>query len=176
MGVFQYSFSARAASDFPILANISSPLTLAIQPACGMLNASHAIEFNTGINLSATRTIVAFGGSWTSNGANGTVPVPPIMSPPSPSADSRVISNGRVSNGFVWVEDLANTLSAKILIRVGWCDRRQFFMEHHDAPQQNGASQRTDFVAETRLFLLQGKYLDSLVPSQMLYTVAFGIK
>lgn len=35
---------------------------------------------------------------------------------------------------------------------------------------------RTDFVAETKLFLLQGKYLDALVPSQTLYTVSFGIK
>jgi len=42
-------------------------------------------------------------------------------------------------------------------------------------PNNATAVQRTDFVAETALFLLQGKYLDSLVPSETLYTVSFGI-
>lgn len=47
--------------------------------------------------------------------ANGSVPVPPIVWPPLPSAGSRVTSNRRASNGFVWVEVLANSLGAKLL-------------------------------------------------------------
>lgn len=39
--------------------------------------------------------------------------------------------------------------------------------------QQSG---RTDFNDEMRLFALQGRYLDSLVPATTLYTVSFGIK
>lgn len=52
--------------------------------------------------------------------ANGSVPVPPIVWPPLPSAGSRVTSNRRASNGFVWVEVLANSLGAKLL-NVGYC-------------------------------------------------------
>lgn len=89
---------------------------------------------STLLNCWVYRTIVAFGDSWTSNGgrrfcpkpcmiwitvfsiiANGTVPVPPILWPPSPSAGSRLTENRRASNGFIWVEDLANSLSAKLL-------------------------------------------------------------
>ncbi|KAF8064418.1 hypothetical protein FPV67DRAFT_1504971 [Lyophyllum atratum] len=163
------------AQDFPVVTNVTSPLTLAIQPACGALNSPHAAEINTGINLSATRTIVAFGDSWTSNGANGTVPVPPIMWPPSPSAGSRVTSNRRATNGFVWVEDLANSLGAKLLNYAWGGAIIDNFAWNTTSPRNRTAAQRTDFVAETRLFLLQGKFLDSLVPSQTLYTVAFGI-
>ncbi|GLB44402.1 hypothetical protein LshimejAT787_1700290 [Lyophyllum shimeji] len=172
---FALQIPAALAQDFPTLLNVTSPLTLAIQPACGPLNSGHAAEINTGINLSATRTIVAFGDSWTSNGANGTVPVPPVMWPPSPSAGSRVTSNRRASNGFVWVEDLANSLGAKLLNYAWGGAVIDNFAWNTTSPLNQTAVQRTDFVAETRLFLLQGKFLDPLVPSQTLYTVAFGI-
>ena len=51
-------------------------------------------------------------GGWA---ANGTVPVPPVLWPPSPSAGSRLTENRRASNGFIWVEDMANALGAKLL-------------------------------------------------------------
>lgn len=47
--------------------------------------------------------------------ANGTVPVAPVMHPPLPSAGSQYNENRRASNGFIWVEDLANTLNSKLL-------------------------------------------------------------
>ncbi|KAH0580090.1 hypothetical protein H2248_002900 [Termitomyces sp. 'cryptogamus'] len=166
---------ATLAQDFAVLANASSPLTLAVEPACGPLNSTNAVEINTGINLGATRTIVAFGDSWTSNGANGTVPLPPMLWPPLPSAGSRLTSNRRASNGFMWVENLANSLSAKLLDYAWGGAVIDNFAWNTTTPDNNTAVQRSDFVAQTRLFQLQGKFLDSLVPSQTLYTVAFGI-
>ncbi|TFK37246.1 hypothetical protein BDQ12DRAFT_753316 [Crucibulum laeve] len=167
--------SVCAAANFPILLNITSPLTLAVQPLCGALNSTNFTEINTGINLSATRTIVAFGDSWTSNGANGTVPLPPIMWPPSPSAGSRLNSNRRATNGFIWVEDLANTLSAKLLNYAWGGAIIDNFAWNTTSPANKTGVPRTDFVAETSLFLQQGRFLDALIPSQTLFTVAFGI-
>ncbi|KAF9461346.1 tyrosyl-DNA phosphodiesterase-domain-containing protein [Collybia nuda] len=180
-GVFLIAQTVTATLDFPVIINTTSPLTLAIKPACGTLDSATFTEINTGINLSATRpfshqrTIVAFGDSWTSNGANGSIPVPPIVWPPSPSAGSRITSNRRASNGFVWVEVLANSLGAKLLNYAWGGAIIDNFAWNTTSPLNKTASQRTDFVAETKLFLLQGRYLDSLVPSQTLYTVAFGI-
>jgi hypothetical protein len=37
------------------------------------------------------------------------------MHPPLPSAGSATTSNRRASNGYIWVEDMANELSAKLL-------------------------------------------------------------
>lgn len=66
------------------------------------------------------RTIVAFGDSWTSNGSNGTIPFAPVVFPPNPSAGARIGNNerARASNGYTWIEDLANTIGAK-LVNVG---------------------------------------------------------
>lgn len=45
----------RASPDFPTVLNVTSPLTLAVQPACGPLNSTNFTEINTGIKLTATR-------------------------------------------------------------------------------------------------------------------------
>ncbi|KAG6877300.1 hypothetical protein C0992_010318, partial [Termitomyces sp. T32_za158] len=124
---------------------------------------------------------------------NGTVPLPPMLWPPLPSAGSRVTSNRRASNGFMWVENLANSMSAKLLNYAWGGAVIDNFAWNTTTPDNQTAItllsdagiladfcqqaiQRSDFVAQTHLFQLQGKFLDSLVPSQTLYTVAFGIK
>ncbi|KII84196.1 carbohydrate esterase family 16 protein [Plicaturopsis crispa FD-325 SS-3] len=166
---------SRCAGDFPTIVNTTSPLTLAIDPACGSLDAENFTELNTGVVLEGTTTIVAFGDSWTSNGANGTVPVPPIMWPPSPSAGAQFTENRRASNGFIWVENLANSLSAKLL-NYAWGGAVIDILAYNSTKNTSGTpSARTDFNDETRLFLLQGKFLDALVPNTTIYTVAFGI-
>ena len=52
----------------------------------------------------------------------GTIPLPPVVFPPNPSAGARIGNNerARASNGYTWVEDLANTLGAK-LVNVRHC-------------------------------------------------------
>jgi hypothetical protein len=50
------------------------------------------------------------------------------------------------------------------------------FAYNTTSPLNKTGVPRTDFVAEARLFFLQGHFLDALVPSQTLYTVSFGIK
>lgn len=138
--------STAAAQAFPTLVNSTFPLTLAVAPACGSFSTAGYKDANAGVTLAGTRTIVAFGDSWTSNGgssssafltvnsprgraatqekknadlglytANGTVPVAPILHPPLPSAGAAATSNRRASNGYIWVEDLADSLGAKLL-------------------------------------------------------------
>ena len=47
----------------------------------------------------------------------GTIPFAPVVFPPNPSAGARFGNNerARASNGYVWVEALANTLGAKLI-------------------------------------------------------------
>ncbi|KAJ3992111.1 hypothetical protein F5050DRAFT_1790582 [Lentinula boryana] len=166
---------AQSQMNFPVMVNITSPITLAVQPLCGTLSSENFTEINMGIQLGPTRTIVAFGDSWTSNGANGTVPVPPILWPPSPSAGAQFTENRRASNGFIWVEDMANELSAKLLNYAWGGAVIDNFAYNTTTPLNATGVQRTDFVAETVLFLQQGKFLDALVPDETIYTVSFGI-
>jgi len=167
--------NAQGQMNFPVIINSTSPITLAVQPLCGALSSENATEVNTGISLGPTRTIVAFGDSWTSNGANGTVPVPPILWPPLPSAGSQFTENRRASNGFIWVEDMANELSAKLLNYAWGGAVIDNFAYNTTSPLNATGVPRTDFVDETRLFLEQGRFLDALVPSETIYTVSFGI-
>ncbi|KAJ7167915.1 hypothetical protein C8R46DRAFT_898726 [Mycena filopes] len=161
---------------FPILLNSTSPLTLAVAPACGALSSANFTEVNAGINLNAIRTVVTFGDSWTSTGANGTVPLPPILHPPLPSAGARNSENRRATNGFVWSERLAADLNAKLLDYSWGGAIINNFAYNTTSPNNRTGVPRSDFVAQAGLFFLQGKFLDALVPSQTLYTVAFGIK
>ncbi|KAJ3929627.1 MAG: hypothetical protein NXY57DRAFT_1015934 [Lentinula lateritia] len=175
VAIHAFEVIAQSQMNFPVTVNITSPITLAVQPLCGTLLSENFTEVNTGINLSPTRTIVAFGDSWTSNGANGTVPVPPIMWPPSPSAGSQFTENRRASNGFIWVEDMANELSAKLL-NYAWGGAVIDNLAYNTTSPLNATGvPRTDFVAETSLFLQQGRFLDALIPDETLYTVSFGI-
>ena len=47
----------------------------------------------------------------------GTIPFPPIVHPPNPSAGAAYGNNYRArgSNGPIWVEDLGNALGAKVI-------------------------------------------------------------
>ncbi|KAJ7766044.1 hypothetical protein B0H16DRAFT_1882908 [Mycena metata] len=49
------------------------------------------------------------------------------------------------------------------------------FAYNTTSPLNKTGVPRSDFVSQAGLFFLQGRFLDALVPSQTLYTVAFGI-
>ncbi|THU83665.1 hypothetical protein K435DRAFT_689131 [Dendrothele bispora CBS 962.96] len=168
--LFQRVFSQTPTTPvFPALVNSSLPLTLAIEPACGSLSSENFTEVNTGIiPLSSALTIVAF--------ANGSIPIPPMLWPPSPSAGSLITPGRRASNGFIWVESLANTFGAKLLNYAWGGAVIDNFAWNTTSPNNATSIPRVDFVSEAKLFFLQGKILDSLNPSHTLYTVAFGIK
>ncbi|KAJ7250845.1 hypothetical protein B0H12DRAFT_656154 [Mycena haematopus] len=160
--------------------NRTLPLTLKASPVCGKFSSKSFTETNTGVTLNATKTIVAFGDSWTSNGSNGTIPFAPIVFPPNPSAGARLGNNfrARASNGYVWVEDLANTLGAKLInYSVGGAvvDLSAWNSTNKGVTYTSDNLLRTDFVAETALFLQQGRFLADLNPDTTLYTVQFGI-
>ncbi|KAF8147327.1 hypothetical protein K438DRAFT_2027785 [Mycena galopus ATCC 62051] len=160
--------------------NRTLPLTLKASPVCGTFSSPSFTEVNTGVTLNATKTIVAFGDSWTSNGSNGTIPFAPIVFPPNPSAGARLGNNfrARASNGYVWVEDLANTLGAKLInYSVGGAvvDLLAWNSTNQGVTFTSDNLLRTDFVAETALFLQQGRFLADLNPDTTLYTVQFGI-
>lgn len=78
---------------------------LAISPICGTLKvpATNVSNVNAGLlPLSDYTTIVSFGDSYTSAGEkDGSTPKPAVVIPPSPEA------GGRVSNGPVWIENIA---------------------------------------------------------------------
>lgn len=82
---------------------------LAVTPNCGNLSGSPA-DVNQGLKpLSSYTTIVAFGDSYTSGGTfNGSVLAPAVLSPPDPNA------GGRISNGPLWVENLASVANATL--------------------------------------------------------------
>ncbi|KAJ7654918.1 hypothetical protein B0H17DRAFT_1214158 [Mycena rosella] len=162
-------------ANLPILVNSTSTLTLAIAPACGPLDSANFTELNTGINLDVIKTLVTFGDSWTSTGSNGTVPLPPILHPPLPSAGARNSENRRATNGFMWSERLAADLNAKLLDYSWGGAIIDNFAYNTTSPLNATGVPRSDFIAQAGLFFLQGHFLDALVPSQTLYTVAFGI-
>ncbi|KAJ7644157.1 hypothetical protein FB45DRAFT_897082 [Roridomyces roridus] len=170
--------------EFITAVNRTSPITLRASPVCGKLSSQLFSEANTGVTLNATKTVVAFGDSWTSNGSNGTIPFAPIVFPPNPSAGARLGNNfrARASNGYVWVEDLANTLGAKLIdasppqYSVGGAvvDLSAWNSTNKGVTFTSDNLLRTDFVAETALFLQQGHFLADLTPETTLYTVQFG--
>ncbi|KAJ3798680.1 carbohydrate esterase family 16 protein [Lentinula aff. detonsa] len=82
---------------------------LAVAPNCGSLSGPPA-DINNGLKpLSNYSTIVAFGDSYTSGGTfNGAVLPPPVLSPPNPNA------GGRITNGPLWVENLATVANATL--------------------------------------------------------------
>ncbi|KAJ7044156.1 hypothetical protein C8F04DRAFT_1071831 [Mycena alexandri] len=165
--------------QFITAVNRSQPIKLKATPVCGDLSSQSFTEANTGVTLNATKTIVAFGDSWTSNGSNGTIPFAPIVFPPNPSAGARLGNNfrARASNGYVWVEDLANTVGAKLIdYSVGGAvvDLAAWNSTNKGVTFTSDNLLRTDFVAETALFLQQGHILADLNPDTTLYTVQFG--
>ncbi|KAF5345346.1 hypothetical protein D9758_008462 [Tetrapyrgos nigripes] len=86
-----------------------SSVRLAVSPNCGTLAGAPA-SVNAGLkDLSSFDTIVAFGDSYTSGGvADGSALAPADIVPPNPSA------GGRISNGKLWVENLANVAGATL--------------------------------------------------------------
>ncbi|KAJ7672737.1 hypothetical protein B0H17DRAFT_1083807 [Mycena rosella] len=166
--------------QFITAVNRTQPIKLKASPVCGEFSSQSFTEVNTGVNLNATKTIIALGDSWTSNGSNGTIPFAPIVFPPNPSAGARAGNNfrARASNGYVWVEDLANTLGAKLIdYSVGGAvvDLSAWNTTNKGVTFTSDNLLRTDFVAETSLFLQQGHLLADLNPDTTLYTVQFGI-
>ncbi|KAJ7505296.1 hypothetical protein B0H11DRAFT_1977949, partial [Mycena galericulata] len=144
--------------------NRTQPIKLKASPVCGELSSQSFTEANTGVTLNATKTIVAFGDSWTSNGSNGTIPFAPIVFPPNPSAGARLGNNfrARASNGYVWVEDLANTLGAKLIdYSVGGAVV--------DLSAWNSTNKGVTFTSDN---LLRTDFAD-LDPDTTLYTVQF---
>ncbi|KAL0575022.1 hypothetical protein V5O48_006951 [Marasmius crinis-equi] len=92
-----------------VLPSRDEPVKLAVAPKCGELFGAYA-DINAGLNpLSYYKDIVAFGDSYTSGSViDGSPLPPPVMSPPNPNA------GGRVSNGQLWVENLASTAGATL--------------------------------------------------------------
>ncbi|KAF7318585.1 hypothetical protein HMN09_00369000 [Mycena chlorophos] len=175
LGAHAQAQTATGTHNFPILVNSTSTLTLAVSPVCGSLDSANFSEINTGVDLGAMKTLVTFGDSWTSTGSNGTIPLPPILHPPLPSAGAANSENRRASNGYIWSERLAADFNAKLLDYSWGGAIINNYAYNTTTPLNATGVQRSDFVAQAALFFLQGKYLDALVPKNTVYAVAFGI-
>ncbi|KAF9037480.1 hypothetical protein BJ165DRAFT_559425 [Panaeolus papilionaceus] len=110
----QMIFLSLVASGFvgSVLASSTSmPLSLAVDPGCGSISTSSGSgSFNAGLKpLEQYKRIVAFGEEYTFGGRSDGGPLPePIITPPNPTA------GGRLSNGPVWAEYLANDIGAEL--------------------------------------------------------------
>ncbi|KAJ7212088.1 hypothetical protein GGX14DRAFT_361742 [Mycena pura] len=157
--------------------NRTQPIRLKASPACGSFSSQNFTEVNTGVKLNATKTIVTFGDSWTSNGSNGTIPFAPIVFPPNPSAGARLGNNFRARASNSYVEDLANTLGAKLIdYAVGAgavVDLSAWNSTNKGITFTSDNLLRVDFIEQTTLFLQQGRFLSDLDPDTTLYTLRY---
>ncbi|KAJ7233388.1 carbohydrate esterase family 16 protein [Mycena haematopus] len=152
-------FSTVAAYHLPVKRQTNDGVHLAITPACGTLGGTF-VNTNAGIVTAGIKTLVAFGDSYTSGGRSDGGPLPAaVLNGTSPRA------GGRVTDGPVWIEDVASDLGAIIkdyavsgaVVNVTlW-------------PSKAGQS---DFLHQAALFLSQKNVLNS---ATTLYTVFFGI-
>ncbi|KAI0318729.1 carbohydrate esterase family 16 protein, partial [Amylostereum chailletii] len=134
---------------------------LAVGPNCGQLGGNFT-DVNAGIDLSTVKTIVSFGDSYTDGGIrNGSKLLPPVLIPPDPEA------GGRITNGPVWIENIANDIGARLMDYAF-----SGAVVNVSLWPSAAAEGQTDFIHETATFLNQSNLLD---PDTTLYTVFFGI-
>ncbi|KAF5377146.1 hypothetical protein D9757_008792 [Collybiopsis confluens] len=135
------------------------PVHLAVQPNCGSLSGPPA-DVNGGLQpLGSYKSIVSFGDSYTSGGTiNGSKLPPPILSPPNPNA------GGRISNGPLWIENLASSAGAELhdwAANGSVVDSSIYLNRTFDAP---------DFMTQVN------NYIDTrLASAETLYVIFMGI-
>ncbi|EPQ60041.1 hypothetical protein GLOTRDRAFT_32103 [Gloeophyllum trabeum ATCC 11539] len=100
---------ACVASALNLPRQFNDGVRLAISPSCGTIGGTPA-NVNAGLlPLNEYKNIVVFGDGYSSNGVtDGSNPAPPVVVPPSPKA------GGRMSDGYVWTEYLANDSGATL--------------------------------------------------------------
>lgn len=145
-----------------VLPRQNTPVQLAVKPNCGDLSGAPA-DLNSGIHsLDYYNTIVSFGDSYSSGDKTDGSPLsPPVMNPPNPNA------GGRVTNGRLWVERLAQTAGA---------DLQDYAVNGSvvDATQYVGVpiGKARDFKDSVQYYITQGDRTD---PETTLYTIFMGI-
>ncbi|KAG8740130.1 hypothetical protein FRC12_016104 [Ceratobasidium sp. 428] len=135
---------------------------LAIGPTCGIPSANGSTaDVNAGLGeLSTFKTIVSFGDAFTSNGkSDGSAPDPPVQTGTNPKY------GGRFANGYVWVENLANDMSAHLL---------DYAVPGAvtDTAIWPGKANESSFVKQVSVFKNQSHIFE---PKTTLYSVFFGI-
>ncbi|KAF5385087.1 hypothetical protein D9615_001065 [Tricholomella constricta] len=135
---------------------------LAVQPRCGSLSGAVA-DVNAGLRpLNTYKTIVSFGDAYSDGGVqDGSSLKPPVMNYPDPKA------GGRMSNGPIWVENLAKSVGATLKDYAA----SGAVVDSSQYPGTN-LDRVNDFSAQANLFIGQGVKYD---PDTTLYTVFFGI-
>ncbi|KAF8994730.1 carbohydrate esterase family 16 protein [Cyathus striatus] len=132
---------------------------LAVSPACGPLSGAVS-DVNAGIDVKRIKTIVSFGDSYTDGGRDDGGPLaPPVLVPPNPQA------GGRSTNGFTWIEHIANDMDATLKDYAQWgaCVDLSLWPSN---------PRKVDFIGQMKTFLNQSNQLD---PETTLYSIFFGI-
>ncbi|KAG6836178.1 hypothetical protein H0H93_010583, partial [Arthromyces matolae] len=133
---------------------------LAVDVRCGPLFGNTS-DVNAGIDPHGIKTIVSFGDSFTDGGHEDGGPLdPPIIIPPS------VLAGGRSTNGYTWVEHVANDTHSllKDYAQSGACIDLSLWPSNPT---------KVDFIGQVKTFLSQNNTLD---PRTTVYSVFFGIK
>ncbi|GLB43573.1 putative DASH complex subunit Ask1 [Lyophyllum shimeji] len=140
-----------------------SNVHLAVNPNCGTLSSGVPADVNAGLpHLNTFKTIVSFGDAYSDDGVHdGSTPQPAILSPPNPKA------GGRMSNGPVWVENLAKMANATV---------KDYAASGAvvDASQYPGSSFGgvNDMIGQIYSYIGQANKYD---PDTTLYTIFFGM-
>ncbi|KZV62238.1 carbohydrate esterase family 16 protein [Peniophora sp. CONT] len=148
-----------AATSVPHRADTNDGIHLAINPSCGSFGGNFT-NVNAGLKTSAVKTFVVFGDSYTDGGAHDGGPLPAAIVPANSTR-----AGGRVTNGPVWVEWVANATKATLMDYA----RSGAVVNHTLWPSK---STQSDFIEHTDLFLSQNHKLD---PASTVYVSFYGI-
>lgn len=138
-------------------------VTLAVKPVCGSFGGSPKDVKGTLPALSAFKTIVTFGDSYSDGGKyDGSALNDPVLHPPNPSA------GGRCTNGPIWAEYLANTTGAVLMdyaVNGAVIDDGQW--------AASAVSIHDDLLTQTNTYISQYQKND---PATTLHILFFGIE
>ncbi|KZV77468.1 carbohydrate esterase family 16 protein [Peniophora sp. CONT] len=140
---------------------------LAISPPCGTFS-GNVTNANAGIKLDNIDTIVSFGDSYTDGGAHDGGPLPlPIL----PVNGTR--AGGRITNGYVWIEHLANMTGRRGALLMDYAISGAVVNASLWPDTASGTGTDASFVGEEATFRNQTH--NNLHPDTTLYSIFFGI-
>ncbi|RDB28732.1 hypothetical protein Hypma_016099 [Hypsizygus marmoreus] len=158
-----FVFAAISTVSAAVLRRGVTDVHLAVNPKCGTLSGSPA-DVNAGLrSLNVYKTIVSFGDAYTDGGVRDGSPLKPaVLVPPSPKA------GGRLSNGPIWVENLAKNAGA--VLKDYAADGA--VVDAGQYPSNKNLNSVNDLIRQINLFIGQG---NRPAPDTTLYTLFFGI-
>ncbi|VDB86519.1 unnamed protein product [Peniophora sp. CBMAI 1063] len=160
--------STLASSTTPQKEN-NDGIHLAISPPCGTLS-ENVTNVNVGIDLRDIDTIVSFGDSYTDGGAHDGVLCLCLFYL---STENGTRAGGRITNGYVWIEHLANMTGRREALLMDYAISGAVVNASLWPNTAAATGTSASFVNEMATF--QNQTHDNLHPDTTLYSIFFGI-